>query len=46
MRQDTTKGDGCADQGVEFLVTTDGELQMAGSDALDLEILGGVLNRR
>lgn len=41
--QYTSEGDGGADQRVELLVTTDGELQVAGSDALDLEILGGVL---
>jgi len=40
--QDTTKGDGGTDQSVELLVTTDGELQVAGSDTLDLEILGSV----
>jgi hypothetical protein len=41
--QYTSEGDGRADQGVELLITTDGELQVAGCDALDLEILGGVL---
>lgn len=46
MRQDTAKGDGGADQGVEFLVATNGKLEMAGCDALDLEILCGVLKRR
>jgi len=40
--QNTSKGDGGTDQGIEFFVTPDGELEMAGSDALDLEILGGV----
>ena len=43
VRQDTTKGDGGADECVEFLVTTNGELQVAGCDTLDLEILGSVL---
>lgn len=43
MRQDTTKGDGGTNQGVELFVTTDGELQVAGGDTLDFEILGGVL---
>merc|ERR1719482_2355271 len=38
----TTAGDGRLDEGVELLVTTDGELKVAGGDALDLEILGGV----
>lgn len=46
MWQDTTEGDGGADQGVELLVTTDGKLQVAGRDTLDLEILGGVLGSR
>ena len=39
---DTTTGDGGLDKGVELLVTTDGELEMAGSDTLDLEVLAGV----
>jgi hypothetical protein len=32
----TTAGDGRLDEGVELLVTTDGELKVAGGDALDL----------
>lgn len=43
VRQYTSEGDGRADQRVELLITADSELQMAGSDALDLEVLGGVL---
>lgn len=43
--QNTTEGDGRADQGVQFLVTTDGELQVARGDTLDLEILGGVTSQ-
>ena len=43
--QDTTEGDGGADEGVELLVTADGELEMTRRDTLDLEILGGVLER-
>jgi hypothetical protein len=43
MWQDTTEGDGGADQGVKLLVTSDGELQVARRDTLDLEILGRVL---
>lgn len=43
MWQDTTKGNGGADKGVELLVTANSELQVAGGDSLDLEILGGVL---
>lgn len=41
-RQDTAKGDGGADQGVEFFVTTDGQLQVSRGDTLDLEVFGGV----
>ncbi len=33
---DTTTGDGGLDQGVELLITTDRELEVAGRDALDL----------
>jgi len=42
MRKDTTEGNGRADEGIEFFVTADGELQVAGSDTFDFEILGGV----
>lgn len=43
MWQDTSEGDSGANEGIEFFVTADGKLEMAGSNALDLEILGGVL---
>lgn len=43
MGEDTTEGDGGADKGVELLITTDGKLEMAGSNTLDLEVLGGIL---
>lgn len=46
VRQHTTKGDGGADEGIELFVTSDGQLEMAGGDALDLEILGCVLHGR
>ena len=39
---DTSSGDGGLDEGVELLVSPDGELEVAGSDALDLEVLAGV----
>jgi hypothetical protein len=42
MRQNTTEGDRSADEGIELLVTTDSELQVARGDALDLQVLGGV----
>ena len=34
----TTAGDGRLDEGVELLVTADGELEVAGGDALDLRV--------
>jgi hypothetical protein len=43
MWKDTTEGNGCTDEGVEFFVSANGELQVAGSDTLDLEILGSIL---
>ena len=43
VRQHTTEGDGGANEGIEFLVAADSELEVARSDALDLEVLGGVL---
>lgn len=42
MGQDTTEGDCGVDESVELLVASDGELQVSGRDALDLEILGSV----
>jgi len=43
--KDTSKGDRRPDKGVELFVTTDGELEMAGSYALHLQVLGGVLKK-
>jgi hypothetical protein len=43
MWQNTSEGNGRADEGIEFFVSADRELQVAGSNALDFEILGGVL---
>lgn len=42
VRQDTTKGNGRANESIQLLVTSDGKLQVARRDTLDLEILGGV----
>ena len=42
VRNDTAASDRGLDQGVELLITADGELQVARRDALDLEVLGGV----
>lgn len=38
--QDTTTRNGGFDQGVEFLISSDSKLQMAGGDALYAKILG------
>jgi chromosome condensin MukBEF ATPase and DNA-binding subunit MukB len=43
--KDTTERDGGPDERVELLVTTDGKLEMSRCNALDLEVLGGVLLR-
>lgn len=43
--QDTTEGDGGADEGVQLFVTTDGELQVTRGDTLDLQILSGVASK-
>ena len=43
VREDTTEGDRGADERVEFFVPADGELQVAGGDTLDFEILCGIL---
>ena len=43
---DTTAGDGRLDEGVELLVTADGELEVAGRDALDLWVSGSRGRRR
>ena len=42
MRQHASEGDGRADQRVELLVAADGQLQVAGRNALDLQVLGRV----
>jgi hypothetical protein len=44
VRQNTAKGDGGANQRVEFLVASNGKLEMPGSDTLDLKVLGRVLS--
>jgi hypothetical protein len=42
VRDDTAASNSGLDEGVELLVTTDGELQVTRCDALDLEVLGGI----
>jgi hypothetical protein len=43
MRQDTSEGDGGTDEGIEFFVSADRELEVARCNSLDFEILGSVL---
>jgi hypothetical protein len=38
----TTTGDGGLDEGVELLISADGQLQVSGRDSLDLKVLGCV----
>jgi hypothetical protein len=38
---DTTTGDGSLDEGIKLLVTADSQLEMSGSDALDLQVFAG-----
>ena len=45
MGQYTTKRNGRADERVELLVSTNGELQVARGDALDVQVLGGVASQ-
>ena len=39
---DTTAGNGCLDESVELLVSSDSKLQMSWGNSLNFEILGGV----
>ncbi len=39
---DTSTGDGGFNEGIKFLVSADCQLKVAGSDALDLEVLACV----
>lgn len=38
----TSSSNCCLDKGVQLLVTTDGQLQVTGSDTLHLQVFGGV----
>lgn len=38
----TATSNGCLDQGIQFLVPTNGQLQVSRCDALDFEIFAGV----
>lgn len=42
VRNDTTTGNGCLDQRVQLFIAANGQLQVARSDTLHLEILTGV----
>lgn len=39
---DTTAGNGSLDEGIEFFVTSNGELQMSGCNSLHLKVLASV----
>ena len=39
---DSSTGNGSLDEEVEFLVSTDGQLKMSGSDSSHLEVLGSI----
>lgn len=43
--QDTSKGDSGTDERVEFLVSTDGELEMTRRNTLDFQILGCIARK-
>ena len=42
VRDDSSSGDGGADQRVQLLISADGQLQVTGGDTLQLQILRGV----
>ena len=42
---DTSTGNGSLDEEVEFLVSSDGELEMSGGDSPDFEVLGSVTSQ-
>jgi hypothetical protein len=42
VRDDTTTGNGALDEGVKFLISTDGQLQVARGDTLHLEIFASI----
>jgi hypothetical protein len=42
VRNDSSSSNGGLDQGVKFLVSSDGKLQMSGGNSLDFQVLAGV----
>ena len=42
MGDHTTTSDGCLDQSIELLVSSDGQLEMPWGNSLHSEILGGI----
>ena len=42
VRDDTSSSNGCLDKGIQFFVTTNGELKMPWSNTLHFQILTGV----
>lgn len=39
---DTSSSNCCLDKGVQLLITTDGQLQVTGSDTLHFQVFGGI----
>ncbi|CAN6309399.1 unnamed protein product [Urochloa humidicola] len=42
VRDDTSASNGALDEGVELLISTDGQLQVARGDTLDLQVLASI----
>lgn len=42
MRNHTTTRNGCLDESIELLITTDCKLKMTRSDTLDFQVLGSI----
>lgn len=38
----TSSSNCCLDEGVQLLITTDGQLQVAGGDTFHLQVFGGI----
>jgi hypothetical protein len=43
MWEDTSEGYSCSNEGIEFFISPDGELEVARGNAHDFEIFGSVL---
>ena len=45
VRDNTTASNGSLNQGVQLLVTSDGQQQVSGCDTLDLQVLAGIAGK-